>query len=737
MTNVRTIHVDWYSQRPPRFHGGPQLAYQGDHLSNMVVFDNAPELPNYYLLVEMKTDDAGPIVALPDILLEGPYWVIPNYYTQICQQITYQVCCKTETGDYEHHSAKFKGTILPVLKHNGEPIDLSPMFDPYIAILDDRVDKLIVAAGDIQIDSELKSNSGNPVQNRVIKAAIDEIGEDVSGIDGRVEHLEEGGLNIKDEVIETDINAWLDEHPEATTTVQDGAITEVKLASALKLKIIKDYVTPEMFGAVGDGIEDDTSALQTAINYAVQNSVLLRADKRYAISDTIVIMCDANITGVIVYTATTGEAVKIGDGTNLLRKKIYLNVSAGTVPNAATGVLITNIKNCEIEFGYIYGFYNGVVVKADSEGTGYNKFKINYIYRYKFGLTLINANNGWVNENVFYGGRLAPYTTYESNRVGILITSETGVTQTNSANKFYAPCLETNDIAIQIDNGTKNIFYDARVENVSKCFIGGELAYDNIVYILGGALYLSSSIEMYRSNLVLDYDTRYLQNCECIADTGRIYGNCAGTAVGSLNYSSVKGAYLYRTDGLRPYIRSATVNDYKFQLGTNSILGFLVDTHSNKSFVLRSLYESGKQLAQVVIQLDENDDVITSDAPTNQNPNYGFTLKTAIGDMNCQFYGTSANTRKDTHVCVCESCVKAFIGIRATGSVILERLALYAPLYNSGAYETDNEATLPNMPISTGKVGQYVRSSNPSASCVGWIYYGNAWHEVASTVTSE
>lgn len=180
MTNVRTIHVDWYNQRPLRSNGGPQLAFQGDHLSNMVVFDNAPELPNYYLLVEMKTDDAGIVDTLPAIQLEGPYWVIPNYYTQICQQITFQVCCKTETGDYEHHSAKFKGTILPVLKHNGEPIDQSPMFDPYIDILDKRVNELIITAGDIQIDSELKSDSTNPVQNKVVKAAIDEVGENIS-----------------------------------------------------------------------------------------------------------------------------------------------------------------------------------------------------------------------------------------------------------------------------------------------------------------------------------------------------------------------------------------------------------------------------------------------------------------------------------------------------------------------------------------------------------------------------
>ena len=49
------------------------------------------------------------------------------------------------------------------------------------------------------------------------------------------------------------------------------------------------YVTPEMFGANGDGVTDDYEALQNCINYAITNRVTVCFKQDYYVSKSIII----------------------------------------------------------------------------------------------------------------------------------------------------------------------------------------------------------------------------------------------------------------------------------------------------------------------------------------------------------------------------------------------------------------------------------------------------------------
>lgn len=59
------------------------------------------------------------------------------------------------------------------------------------------------------------------------------------------------------DVVKATTEEWLEENPEARSLVADGTITEAKLDSALKNKLNKDYVTPQMFGTIGEGADAD------------------------------------------------------------------------------------------------------------------------------------------------------------------------------------------------------------------------------------------------------------------------------------------------------------------------------------------------------------------------------------------------------------------------------------------------------------------------------------------------
>lgn len=103
--------------------------------------------------------------------------------------------------------------------------------------------------------------------------------------------------------IDEAVDNWLDQHPEATTTVEDGSITELKFTESLKLKTIKDYVTPEMFGAVGDGVTDDTDAINDALTEVctTHGTLVFISGKHYKVSDTLEITDFCNVIGTGAY----------------------------------------------------------------------------------------------------------------------------------------------------------------------------------------------------------------------------------------------------------------------------------------------------------------------------------------------------------------------------------------------------------------------------------------------------
>lgn len=140
--------------------------------------------------------------------------------------------------------------------------------------------------------------------------------------------------------IEGDVNDWLDDHPEATTTVQDHSLTYQKLVSGTL-----GFVTPQMFGAVGNGIADDTSAINDCLSYASGKALVFIPAGTYLI--------DGNGTDFYNPPETLGILVKSNTKILLDKGAIIQQKDVATV--RSNMISIHNCSNVEICGGQLIG----------------------------------------------------------------------------------------------------------------------------------------------------------------------------------------------------------------------------------------------------------------------------------------------------------------------------------------------------------------------------------------------
>lgn len=177
-------------------------------------------------------------------------------------------------------------------KNAAASAEIAKSFESTITTTGEQVQREITATAD-QTKKDLTATADQTKQaiDEKAKAALASIPEDYTALnesvsqvkeekvdkpsttdDGKIARAKAGGVEWADVGQPTDaqtesaVTKWLDKHPEATTTVQDGAITKNKIDNNFLLYIEKDYTTPQMFGAKADGITDDSNAIFAAIN---------------------------------------------------------------------------------------------------------------------------------------------------------------------------------------------------------------------------------------------------------------------------------------------------------------------------------------------------------------------------------------------------------------------------------------------------------------------------------------
>lgn len=252
---------------------------------------------------------------------------------------------------------------------------------------------------------------------------------------------------------------------------QDGGYTGTEQQFAAKLAI--PVITPEMFGAKGDGSTDDSAAIQAAIQAAIDTAdnayyvkpLVYLAAKTYKISTGIVLesrctqfKCD----GILQYDGT-GAAVSI--------KHSLMNVYINQIqaPNG-TALYLTgeehqcvtnNITIDRIESSVIgIHLYNG----GTAQSVFYNRINAGPVNSSETCVS-IEAQKGYVNENHFWFGKLGGGST------GIKIYANPDASATGAGgNRFFKGSFENlkdnteNTRAVWLENTSDNVFRNFRAE---------------------------------------------------------------------------------------------------------------------------------------------------------------------------------------------------------------------------------------------------------------------------------
>lgn len=175
------------------------------------------------------------------------------------------------------------------------------------------------------------------------------------------------------------------------------------------LKNISTFVTPEQFGAKGNGTSDDTAALNACLTYAITNSIPVFGANTYKVTSAIEIDCD----DMSIYIHRINSAASIacalsltGSRNNLIIDRIYTTNSVGfrllSTPTRVT-------QNNYIKSQSIYASGNAIEVygvpvdNTDATLISYNTFMLNNVQSAN-GNCIVNGAS--CAENQFYNAKL-------------------------------------------------------------------------------------------------------------------------------------------------------------------------------------------------------------------------------------------------------------------------------------------------------------------------------------------
>lgn len=305
--------------------------------------------------------------------------------------------------------------------------------------------------------------------DNVKKDADKYVKEHMAEVEADIEEFERN-LNTDVQKFKIDTNAAMTAHKNEVSEVVNSRLHSIAIN-------VKD------FGAKGDGVADDTQAIQNAIDYANEG------DKVFVPNGTFI--CKGIVINKVIQFECYGTlkvnhnipcaCVTVGDTSRSLDgfKGIFKLTKHGTTYSEDfIGLRVINSNSGVFEVSAT-NFTTQMEMIGHNAGCCYNAIHFNAMKNGRTGLRLTSVGTGWVNENKFYNGR---FFWFAGNTGEDLVHIDiTDASQNN--NIFFSPSLEGANGTFIKCAGRYNTFYSPRLEGDSTIVNYASTSYSNqIIY---------------------------------------------------------------------------------------------------------------------------------------------------------------------------------------------------------------------------------------------------------------
>jgi len=396
---------------------------------------------------------------------------------------------------------------------------------------------------------------------------------------------------------------------------------------------LADVISVTDFGAVGDGVTDDSAAIQAAIN---TGKVVYIPDGTYAFATGLTNPDLVPIygPGKLKFTGSGENAITFGNTSTFhlndttMPSNIWLERSTTDWTDQFSGIVLDNAFEMSLTV-HIDGFYHGLKLRGTSSGCNYNKIFIDSIEQCQSNIVLHASTSGNVNQSTFIGGRINnDSSTSSANDIyGVEMINDSG--NKINGHQFINTSIELNNVGA----GTTSCFHGSGTETAiaDRNLVTG-LRMENTDYLLSGKGLQNNTIITTYDDSALSTETDIINGDDAASDRilsdneiklarGNMFSDSAYEIVnigrqsivhnedgGSNEYVSAPACGAVWDESAYTWLRRCrgVVEHDSFQLGTNAdVLGVLFDVsevaedHLRKMSIKIHAAATGGRLAAV------------------------------------------------------------------------------------------------------------------------------------------